>query len=179
MDNRPTRFGDDQPIHTIVIDTVDLLFRMCTEYTCHQLGIEDPSELDHGKAWGRLNSEWVRVMSKVISWPYTVVCISHAKEREFKTRATKTNRMEPDIGAAGMRFLNGAADLILYAHMQETAVLNEDGAATGEIVDNRMMMCHPSSRALAGGRMAHMLPPVLPLDYKELTSHFKNGVTRK
>lgn len=164
---RPTKFGDGQAIKTLVIDTTDLLYKMCEEYVCQGLGIEDPGELDHGKGWSRLSKEFERVITGIRRWPYTLVCISHARQREFKTRGTKKDRWEPDIGVGGARTLSSAADLTLYCYSEETVQRDEAGNITGT-GEERLMLCRPTSWATAGGRMADRLPDALPMDYQTL-----------
>jgi len=174
--DKPTTFGDGNPIQTIVIDVVDLLFRMCQEDTCSTLGIESPSELSHGKGWDRLYGEFVRVISKMRRWPYGLVVISHERDREFKTKGKQTHRKEPDIGQGGFRALSSLSDLILYAHSNEHTIIDK---ATGEIQgteEKRTLLCHPTSWAVAGGRMSHLLPEMIELDYETLNSHLLAGI---
>lgn len=170
-DTKPTTFGDGAPIKTIVWDTGDLLFKMCIDNVSATLGVEDPSELDHGKGWARLNNEFERVVTKVRRWPFTLVVLSHERQRPFKTKGRQVDRMEPDIGAGGRRILSAASDLILWAHSAEYAVKNEEGEVTGEFGETRVLRCHPSSSVVAGGRMANLLPPIIPLDYDELNAY--------
>ncbi len=175
QETRPTHFADGTPIRVIVIDVLDILFKMCQEAVCGELGIEDPGELPHGKAWSRLTAEFERVMTKIRKWPYGLICISHSRSKEIKIKAQKVPREEPYIGAAGMRWGAGAADLILYAFTKETAVKDKvTGAITGQIEEQRCLLCHPQSWALAGGRMVEQrgIPEIIPLDYNELVSYF-------
>lgn len=169
-DKRPSTFGDGEPIKTIVIDTVDLLFKMCQEDVCHQLGVEDPSELPHGKGWARLSNEFERVMTKIRRWPFGQVVISHARQREFKTKGRKVDRWEPAMGAAGYRLCWGLSDLIAYAHTDEIVVKDDEGNVTGEVREDRVLLCHPTSWAVAGGRMSQYLPGVMPLSYSALVA---------
>lgn len=172
-ENKPTRFGDGQPIRTLVFDTVDLLFKMCQEHVCGGLNIEDPSELGHGKAWSRLDGEFSRVITKMARWPFSMCFISHARTKEFtKTNGSKSNRVEPEIGAAGMRTLNGIADIILYAYSDMVPVTDDKGAITGS-AEVRQIQAHPCSWCLAGGRMSHRLPPTIPLGYDKFIEAFK------
>lgn len=173
QDSKPTHFGDKQPIRVLCIDVIDRLFAMCQHDVCQGLGVEDLGELPHGKGWARLTNEWERVMTKVRAWPFTLICISHPRQREFKTRARKIDRWEPYIGAAGFRWCQSTADLILYAFAQEVAEHNDDGSLSGKIVEERRLLCHPQSWAVAGGRMSEFLPEQLPLDYGEFKACFK------
>ncbi len=176
--NRPATFADGSPISTLVIDTYDLLFKMCMDHVCNAMGVGDPGEIPHGGGWARLTKEIERVMSKIARWPYGIILISHARQREFKTRGLKTDRYEPDVGAAGTRWANAAADIILHASIQEYAVLNDKNEPTGEIREQRILQCHPSAAAVAGGRMSHLLPVTIPLDYATLMQYFE-GTSQK
>jgi hypothetical protein len=176
QEHKPTKFGDGRPIRTIVMDTADGLFKMCTEYVSQQCGVQDPSEGDHGKVWGRLNNEFERVITKIRRWPFTLVCLSHDRQRPFKTKGRQVDRWEPDIGAGGRRILAGAADLIMWAHTAEEVTYDDDGNAVGAI-EKRMLQCHPSASVVAGGRNAHLLPPVIPLDYNELEAYLTGKKT--
>lgn len=167
-EQKPTYFGDGTPIQTLAIDRLEGLFKMCEEYVKKQLTVESLDELEHGKGWNRLTTEWDRVMSRVRRWPYGLITISHVKQKQLRGKHTKVDKLEPDIGAAGVRWLAGSADLILYAHTQQEPKLDAKGEPTGDVIERRVIRCHPSSMCMAGGRMAHLLPSIMPLDYKRL-----------
>jgi hypothetical protein len=168
-------FGDGMPIRTLVIDTVDNLHKMCQDYVCRQMGIGDPGEVPHGGGWARLTKEWERVMNGLRAFPMGMVCVSHARDKEFATKGRKIQRKEPNIGASGMRWCSSAADLICYAHIQEEVVKDEDGNPK-EIRDRRCLLMHPQAWAMAGGRMVRDfgLPPLIDLDYPTLARYFPN-----
>lgn len=169
-EKKPTKFGNGKPIQTIVWDTADQIFRMCSEHVSAACGVEDPAEGDHGKVWAKLNNEFERVVTKIRRWPFTLVCISHERQRPFKTKGKQVDRWEPDIGAGGRRILAGAADLILWAHASEAVTYDGEGNAVG-VTEERRLQCHPTASVVAGGRMSHLLPPSIPLDYLELSNY--------
>jgi len=172
-DHKPTTFQDGALIQTLILDTYDGLFKMCYDSVCVSMGVSDPGEIPHGGGWGRLDKEFSRVMSKVALWPYGLVCISHCRTREFKTKGRKTDRIEPNVGAAGTRWAQGAADLIMFCHADEEAEINDKGEVTGRILERRRIQVHPNAAAVAGGRMAHLLPRAIDLDYDEFTKYFE------
>lgn len=182
-ETKPTHFEDGEPIQWIGIDTVDLLFRMCVDDICRQLQIEDPSELGHGKAWARLSAEFERVFTKIRRWPFGMLCLSHARDKMQLVRGQQKTKIEPDIGAAGMRCISAAADLILYMHSDSVPVTKEDGTLTGQIEEVVVCDTRPSSSIVAGGRMAHLLPQRLVLDredpYGHLNELIQDGGTNK
>lgn len=168
-ETKPTKFGDGKPIETLVIDTVDLLFKLCADEISG--GDEGFFDGDRGKNWARLSNEFERVITKIRRWPYTLVCLSHSRQRPFNTKGRKLDRISPDIGAGGHRALSAATDLILYAHSDEYPEINDEGIATGQIMERRMLLCHPRAAIVAGGRMSHLLPEVIPLDYTVLNDY--------
>lgn len=169
---RPTKFADGEPIRTIAIDTFDGLFKMCFDQVCSDMGVSDPGEIPHGGGWSKLDREISRVMSKVAMWPYGHIWISHERSKEVKAKGRKYDRAEPNVGAAGARWCNQAADLILHATMDEIVVKDSKGQPTGEIREQRILELHPSTSAVAGGRMADRLPPVIDLSYDALMREF-------
>lgn len=171
QDIKPKTFGDGTPIQTLVIDTIENLYKMCQDAVCENLGVENPGDLDHGKGWARLSQEFERVMGKIRRWPWTLVCISHARQKDFKTRGRTVNKYEPNIGAGGYRWCQSAADLIVFAHSTEIVTRNDAGEVTGEITEKRVLLCQPKSWAVAGGRMSDRLPDMVDLSYDVLLSN--------
>ena len=170
-ESRPTAFGDGTPIHTIVIDTVDLLFKMAFDYMCTHLGVASLADLDWGKGWQALSDEFARVICKITRWPYGLVFISHSKEKEIKSGGRKIDRIEPAVMTTGYKIVNALVDLILYCCVNEVAVVDSEGEFTGEVKESRSIRCAPASNIVAGDRSG-MLPNEIPLNYTELVKYF-------
>jgi len=168
---RPKKFGDGKPLRTLVVDTVDLLFKMCFDSVCDELGISSPTELDYGAGWQAIGDEFSRVITKLTKLPYGLIFISHTKVKTIKSRARKVDRIEPDIMATGMRVISAVADIILYCSVKETAILGADGEPTGTITEERIIRCQPESNIIAGDRTGR-LPDEIPMSYKELVKYF-------
>lgn len=72
---------------TIIVDTVDRLFKLCERHVCQKLAISHPSEEEWGKGWGAIRDEFDEwVLGRLMGMGKGVVFISHAKEAEIKTR---------------------------------------------------------------------------------------------
>jgi len=56
----------DHNFKTIVIDTIDNAFKMCSDYVCAKHGIEYEGDMGHGKGWALVKNEWHRVLTR---WP--------------------------------------------------------------------------------------------------------------
>ena len=83
----------DHNFKTIVIDTVDNAFKMCSDYVCAKHGIEYEGDMGHGKGWALVKNEWHRVLTRLASLPYGLILISHAVDKTIETRTgeyTKT-----------------------------------------------------------------------------------------
>lgn len=77
----------EKKFKTIVVDTVDRLFKLCERYACQKLAITHPSEAEWGKGWGAVRDEFDEwVLGRLLGMGKGVVFISHAKEAEIKTR---------------------------------------------------------------------------------------------
>ena len=174
----PKTFGDGKPILTLVIDTTDLLFKMCDDSMKTQLGVSNMGDLDWGKGWAALGDEFERVMSKISRWPYGLIFISHMKEREIKSKATKIDRIEPAMRATGLRIIQNLCDLILYCYADETPVLDEEGTPTGVIKEERKIRCQPCNNIVAGDRTS-FLPESIELSYDKLVSYFPDTIEEK
>lgn len=170
--DRPRKFGDGEAIRYLCIDTADLLWKMCNDDVCGGLGVEDPSELGHGKGWARLNSEFSRVITKMRRWPFGLICISHARTKAVKMRGREITRMEPDIGAGGYRVLSAAADFMFYAFIDDQPVLDDEGNVTGEILEQYTLQCHPTNTIAAKCRPGNF-PAKIPTDYDHLAKILK------
>ncbi len=175
--SKTTKFSDGSPVLWMVIDRLDELYMMCFNEVCKGIGVEDPGELGHGKGWSRVRNEFLKVMTAFRQLPFGVIVISHERTKEFISGSKKTNRHEPALGASAYSWAIGGADLILYAFSEDRPEKDKTGAVTGVIKSHRMMLCHPVAAAVAGGRMAHHLPPKMALSASTLLEHIQKADT--
>jgi len=49
---------------TIVLDTVDNAYKMCSDYVCKKFKIEHESDLGYGKGYALINNEFQRVIKQ-------------------------------------------------------------------------------------------------------------------
>jgi hypothetical protein len=160
---KPEKFADGEPIKWIAIDVYGDLYRMCMEHTNHSLGVEDPSELGHGKGWSRLRNHFFQTMNRLRrETPYGIILIDHRRITQFEAAGKKQNRIEPSVGAAGYDWAKKNADLIAYAAITQVAE-RVDGQPTGNILEKRVLYTHPNISLVAGGRFHEALPAVIDL----------------
>lgn len=148
---------------TIVIDTVDNLYTYCADHVFRIHGIHHESDLEWGKGWNLVASEFMRALTKLSLLPYGLVLISHAEDKEIKTRTHTYTKAVPSLPKRARRIVLNMADMILYAHIAR------DGGREERVVSTR-----PSEQFEAGDRTGR-LPPRLPLDFNEFRKHFEEG----
>lgn len=148
------------PFKTIVIDTVDNLWKACSEYVREKLGIMHESDLGYGKGYAMVRDEFFRVLRKLSLLPYGLVMTSHVELVEIKTRTMTITKAMPTIPKSGREIILGWVDMILYA---ESVVTND-----GEI---RVIRTKPSENWEAGDRTKR-LPPTLPFDFEVFRKAF-------
>ncbi len=149
---------------TIVIDTVDNLFKFCREYVLKKHNMQHEQDQDWGKGYDLVNTEFFRRLNALSLLPYGLILVSHAQDKEVKTRTGKTKKIVPTLPSGALRIVTGMADFILYADMEE--VLSDDQTQITEF--RRVLRTKPSTLYEAGGRYAagqSALPDTLPLDW--------------
>lgn len=139
----------------VVIDTVDELHRMCTDYVLEKQGVAYPGDLEYGKGWAMVNDEFRLRIAKLAGLGLGVVFISHAKEVEIKQNVGTTTRIVPTLSGKARDFIIGFVDFILYAAMEQTP----DG-------ERRILRTSAGENFEAGGRIT--LTDPLPLDGQAL-----------
>ncbi len=82
---------------TIAVDTIDLLFKLCTEYICDDLGIAHVSDEDWGKGYSMVNTEFEKWLNKLFLTDYGIIMISHTQLKELTTFNGKSSKIMPSL----------------------------------------------------------------------------------
>jgi hypothetical protein len=152
---------------TVVVDTVDMLFKACSEFVRKKNNIQHESDLDWGKGWQLVKDEFSRALVKLSLLPYGLVMISHADLIEIKTRTAKITKAVPTLQKSAREITLGMSDIILYA---ESIMTDKDGEV-------RVLRTKPSENWEAGDRTKR-LPATLPLDFTAFYNAFY-GINNK
>jgi hypothetical protein len=99
---------------TIVIDTVDLAFKYCSDYMCKKLVITHPSDEEWGKAWGLIRDEFTQWMSYLGKLNRGVIFISHAAERDIKRLKGDGYLISPTLAKQGRTVIEPMVDIWGY-----------------------------------------------------------------
>lgn len=159
------------PFKTIIIDTVDNAYRMCTDYVCAKLSIAHESEAGYGRGYAMVNNEFARVLTKLSLLPYGLYLTSHAQEREIETRAGTVTRVMPTLPDKARKIVLGMVDMILYIDLEAT---QHD---KGDTTYRRVVRTKPTVHYEAGDRTGR-LPDTLDLDYPTFIQAFTKATDR-
>lgn len=150
----------DHAFKTIVIDTVDNLWKACSEYVRKKNNIQHESDLEWGKGWQLVKDEFTRAVTKLSLLSYGLVMVSHAEYIEIKTRTANITKAVPTLQRSAREIILKMADIILFT---ESTVTDK-----GEV---RIIKTKPSENWEAGDR-TNRLPATLPLDYEAFYNAF-------
>lgn len=158
----------DHKFQTVVIDTVDNAFKMCSEHVCAKHGIEYEGDMAHGKGWALVKNEWHRVLTRLASLPYGLILISHAVDRTIEMRTGEYTKTVPSLPDRARNVVLGLVDMILYGD----SVARKD--ASGNVIIDRVLRTKPHPTYEAGDRTGR-LPEVLPLNYEAFVAAFHSN----
>ena len=154
------------PYKTIILDTVDNAYRMCSDYVCKKFKIEHESDLGYGKGYAIINNEFQRVLTKLAFLPYGLILVSHSQEKEIETRTGKYTRIIPTLTEKARKIVLGMVDMILFCDIEATS------DESGKTVYRRVMRTKPSLHYEAGDRTGR-LPETIDLDYHQFLAAFQ------
>ena len=152
---------------TIVIDTIDNAFKMCSDYVCAKHGIEYEGDMGHGKGWALVKNEWHRVLTRLASLPYGLIMISHAIDKTIETRTGEYTKTTPSLPDRARNVVLGLVDIILFGD----SIAKKDAA--GNVTIERVVRTKPHPTYEAGDRTGR-LPELLPLDYEQFMKAFNS-----
>lgn len=150
----------------IVVDTVDELYRMCTDAVCETHGVSHPSDAEYGKVWGAITDEFRLRVGKMASLGRGTWFISHAHDVEIKSRVGTRTKTVPTLKAPALAYLHGFCDFILYATVEAT----DEG-------EKRVLHTAATEEYEAGGR--YTLKDPLPLNAAALRKDIERATKQK
>lgn len=148
--------GADRRFDVVAVDTIDELYRFCSDHVCAQLGIKHPSDAEYGKGWSAVADEFRLRIGKLANLGIGVWFISHAEDREVKKKVGTKTVTQPSLSGQARKFLVGFVDFIFLAEWE------------GEEEDSkRVLRTQGAEHHEAGGRVPEgvaPLPDPLPFD---------------
>jgi hypothetical protein len=150
---------------SLVIDTADNAYKLCTEHVLRKFRIEHESDLGYGKGYALINNEFQRVLTKLAFLPYGLFLISHAKEIEMDSRTGKYTRVVPTLPDKARKIVLAMADMVLFCDLEVQR------AGDGEPTVRRVIRTKPSLYYEAGDRTSR-LPETLDLHFPAFLDAF-------
>lgn len=129
----------------ITIDTIDRLHKLCSEYMMKKLNILYPSDLEFGKGWDMVKSEFIRPIMRLVLSQYGVFFVSHSKDLEIKTRTAKITKVVPSMSDSLYNIISPVCGIILFYDSTE----GKDG-------DVRLLRTQATERWIAGDRTGRL-----------------------
>lgn len=154
---------------TVVIDTIDQAYHLCSKHMLEKFGKIHESDLGFGKGFTIVTNELYRYIGNFIANRFGVIMISHATEKTIELPSgQEIQRMVPTLMANARRAVMGMVDAILYAEVNVSR--KEDGTP----LYTRVLRTKATTNYEAGDRMQPPLPPTIPLDYGKFVEAWKN-----
>lgn len=154
---------------TIVIDTIDNLYKYCVAHVLAKHGLQHESDLPFGKGYAFVNGTFERTLTALSLLPYGLIMTSHAQEKEVKTPTGTESRITPTLPNSARKIVLGMSDLILYAEAQE---VRDDQGKIDKY--DRVIHTKPTTIYEAGDRTGK-LPETLPLSYAAFVGAVNEG----
>ena len=110
--------NNEHNFKNIVIDTIDIAYKLCFKNVCQKLNIQHPSDKrDFGKSWGLIKEHFHDTIMDLFSTRLGLIFISHSEEKLIETESGKTyNVIEPTANKNAKELICGIADSVFYYH---------------------------------------------------------------
>lgn len=155
---------------SLIIDTVDIAADLCQKYICNQLGIDSLGDGGWStNGWVKYKSEFEETFRALTQLGYSVVFISHDKEKTIKPQNTKEyQQIGSSMQTSTLSVVENMSDIIAYAHLKVTE--NESQRVlTLRSLDNSVR---------CGCRFKHIAAEI-PFSYESLTQALNDAIDKE
>lgn len=149
---------------TLVFDTINNFYLYCMDFICRKNGIKHPSDLDYGKGWSMVRTQFTTAMNAFKSLGLGIVYVSHASEKQIKTRAGEYTRYDCAISGQAYELIVGSCDFVLFALIESTP----DG-------ERRILKTKPCEYWNAGDKTGK-LPDEIDLNVDAFLKAYNNAI---
>lgn len=131
---------------TVVIDTADMMAKMCLDFNLRLLGIKHPSDLDFGKGYETaLNTPFRQAVGKIIKSGRGVVFITHTETKDARFSSGTKTRKECTLPGGVVKFVIPQSDVVLHGKF---GIMNNTTKKR-----DRILVTEGSDDMLAGARV--------------------------
>lgn len=149
---------------TIVVDTVDIMYKLCEEYICANNNEEMIKDIPYGAGYGMVDNEFSRAFRSIIRYGYGLVIVAHAKIVHTDPEDQNSPKIiTPDVPKRAFKVVNALVDFTCYL-------------GTDDIDGSRHIYYRQGEGHMAGSHFKH-LPSETEISYEALKSAIENSIT--
>lgn len=142
---------------TVIIDTADMLGKMCMDYHLKKNNLTHPQDWDFGKGHEVcLNQPFRQMMGRIIKSGRGIVFITHTNTTDARFAGATKSKKECTLPSGMSKFIIPQSDVILHGRFGPKDPVS--GRRT------RIFQTEGSDEVLAGGRMSSRFPPKFIID---------------
>lgn len=108
---------------TVVIDTVKAAYEACTKYICEKEGVEHPTDVGGGKAWGKgyglVNRELNDCFKRIEETKRGLIYIAHSTVETSSSRKAIPDMIKANLSTGADSFIRAVADIHGYYRYYE------------------------------------------------------------
>lgn len=158
---------------SLIFDTVDVAIKWCEEYVCNTNGIQKLQELPYGQGFKAYENEWFKEINKLTNAGFTIIFISHSKEREKTDPVTGESytQMCPVGGSKDIDLILNLVDFIGYVRSNGISPDGDEIPSSIYFANTRDFQ--------AGSRFKYMPKVISPFTAENVQKAIKEAVEKE
>ena len=154
---------------TIIIDTADIAYDLCSKYVCANAGVDSVSDIPYGKGYGMIEKEFDEALRMIVQLNFGLVIISHDTDKVFTDESKQQfNKIVPTLDKRANNICARLCDIIGYSRAVEDA--------NGNLITKLFMRGTP--RYEAGSRFKYT-PDVIDFTYQNLVNAIADAIDKQ
>lgn len=169
---------------SIVIDTADWAEKLCISYILKRDGKRSIESYGYGKGYTVLKEEFQKfldVCDSIITSGKNVVITAHAimRKQELPDEAGAFDRWEMKLSKQVSPLLREWSDTLLFLNYQTKTIQDGDGKFAKTKASGERRVIYTTHTAILDAKNRYGLPPVVGLDYKNISKIFDKPIQQK
>jgi hypothetical protein len=152
---------DDGGFKCIAVDTLDNLWKWCSNYVLGVKGIEHESDEGFGKGWSAVSKEFETTLTWLVQSGYGVIFLSHSKDKDKQVGPKKISFTDSSLPNGAKKTIHPLCDYIFHFGA------NEEG--------KRFIQTKATENVNAGDRSGG-LPTYIPMDAEKLKEELNKSI---
>lgn len=143
----------------LVIDTMDNLYQMVSDYVCEINKVKSISDIPYGGGYTAAKKMLVKELTYINTIGLGITFITHEKMVEVKKDSITWTAMRTSLSQSIEETILGMCDLILFCHFDKS--------------NQRVMRTKPNKHIQCAGDRSGKLPEIMPMDAELIFKHLK------